>query len=301
MNVKLWSWSSVAVVTLSLTLPAQSRPAFEAVAQDARPQFDVASIKIVPDGATGFVRFTVLPGGRVVLRLQTLNNIIRQTLTRDVPDIVGIPEWARMVRYDIDATIPGGQDTSTHGMFARLRTLLESRFNLRWHIEQREMPVFDMVLDKPGQTGARLTRSDIACDGDQSFLQDRELAPAVREDLLRCSITMGRTPGVGRGGRGQSSGADAVAFWRMKGRTLDQVALDLHRILGVDRTVRNLTGLQGRFDINVEYAAETADLLTGSGGVILAGLREQLGLRLEPATAAIDVVVVDSVSRASEN
>jgi len=82
---------------------------------------------------------------------------------------------------------------------------------------------------------------------------------------------------------------------------MDQVALDLHRILGVDRTVRNLTSLQGRFDINVEYAAETAALLTGSGGVILAGLREQLGLRLEPATAAIDVVVVDSVSRASEN
>lgn len=68
----------------------------------------------------------------------------------------------------------------------------------------------------------------------------------------------------------------------------------------VDRPVIDLTGLEGTYDIRLEFAA-ASPLAPGSAdpqaAELFTALTEQLGLRLEPRRAPVDVLVVDSASR----
>jgi uncharacterized protein (TIGR03435 family) len=50
-------------------------------------------------------------------------------------------------------------------MMQMLRTLLVERFNLRAHVDQREMPTYDLGLaNANGTLGPGLRRSTIDCD-----------------------------------------------------------------------------------------------------------------------------------------
>ena len=82
----------------------------------------------------------------------------------------------------------------------------------------------------------------------------------------------------------------------------------------VDRPVVDGTGLAGRFDVRLEFVRELPRqaLLNGvpmtespaagpDAPPIFAALLDQLGLRLSPQKAPIDVIVVDSASKPSEN
>jgi len=82
----------------------------------------------------------------------------------------------------------------------------------------------------------------------------------------------------------------------------------------VDRPVVDKTGLTGRFDLHFEFAPprpEVPVMLNGqmvtlppaedSGPTIFTVLQKQLGLKLAPGKAPIDVIVVDSIERPSEN
>jgi uncharacterized protein (TIGR03435 family) len=251
-------------------------------AAPAAQQFEVASIKpAAPQG--GPVKFAFLPGGHMVLVDQTLNNMIRQAFRGYT--IVGVPEWGRMTRYDIDAKAPMGADTTQPAVLGMLRALLESRFGLKWHVEQREMPVFDLVRDKPDRLGPGLRPSQDACDNAPDLFIDKSLAADAYARLFNCMIGATRT--------------SALVAMRMKGRTMEQLAFELPR-LGVDRPVRNRTELAGRFDIDISYTPEAADLAANSG-LFVTGLRDSLGLRLEPAQGVIEVAVIDHVERASDN
>ena len=65
----------------------------------------------------------------------------------------------------------------------------------------------------------------------------------------------------------------------------------------VDRPVVNRTGLTGTLDFDLEWApGPDAD-----GVSVFTAVQEQLGLRLEPSTAPLDVVVIDSARRPTEN
>jgi len=77
------------------------------------------------------------------------------------------------------------------------------------------------------------------------------------------------------------------------GLLADQLALVLGRV------VLNQTGLVGRYDLKVKWARE--DSADASGPSIFTALEEQLGLKLEPRKAPVDVVVVDKVAMPSAN
>ena len=68
------------------------------------------------------------------------------------------------------------------------------------------------------------------------------------------------------------------------------------RVLG--RAVIDRTGIAGEFDINLEWTPdESPDL----GPSIFTALQEQLGLKLEPTRAPVEVLVIDHVERPSAN
>lgn len=65
------------------------------------------------------------------------------------------------------------------------------------------------------------------------------------------------------------------------------------------RTVVDRTGLSGEYDLKLEWAPDlTAESVDAS---IFAALQEQLGLKLEPTKAPVEIIVVDHVEKPSDN
>jgi uncharacterized protein (TIGR03435 family) len=73
----------------------------------------------------------------------------------------------------------------------------------------------------------------------------------------------------------------------------------------IQRVIRNRTGLNGKFDLDLEFSAASsagndvppASARPDSGADLFTALREQLGLKLEGATGPVDVLVIDRVER----
>jgi uncharacterized protein (TIGR03435 family) len=56
-------------------------------------------------------------------------------------------------------------------------------------------------------------------------------------------------------------------------------------------------GLKGYFDISLEWTPGPTD----DGPYIFTGIQEQLGLKLEPAKAFLDVIVIEHAARPTAN
>jgi uncharacterized protein (TIGR03435 family) len=81
------------------------------------------------------------------------------------------------------------------------------------------------------------------------------------------------------------------------GMTMDQIARGLWLQLG--RVVVDRTGLQGSYDVALEYAP---DLSTPSDlPSIFTAVQEQLGLKLESARGPVEVLVIDHVEHPRED
>ena len=61
--------------------------------------------------------------------------------------------------------------------------------------------------------------------------------------------------------------------------------------------VKDDTGIQGKFDVNLSFAPPETDVTDSSLPSIFTALQEQLGLKLEPAKVPVQMVVIDHVDR----
>lgn len=67
----------------------------------------------------------------------------------------------------------------------------------------------------------------------------------------------------------------------------------------LDRNVIDKTGLTGIYDVKLEWAP---DLSTDTGSAtIFTALQDQLGLKLESGKDPVDIIVIDSIERPTEN
>jgi uncharacterized protein (TIGR03435 family) len=68
------------------------------------------------------------------------------------------------------------------------------------------------------------------------------------------------------------------------------------------RPVFDRTGLEGPYDLDLTFSSDVAVAAGTTEALTLEGaLREQLGLRLEPARAPVEVIVIDRAERPTEN
>ena len=148
------------------------------------------------------------------------------------------------------------------------QSLLADRFKLKVHFEKREMPVYALVVAKGGP---KLTPAEI---GESSKLFS---APTDRGNKIT---------------------AEAV--------TLDDFANSpLLRTGG--RLVIDQTGLKGTYDFTLEsgpdrtVAPDTAQEGGGDAPSFFTAIQEQLGLRLVPTKAPVEVIVIDHIEKPSEN
>jgi len=255
--------------------------------QNVDSSFEVASIRQNTDG-------TAAPTTRVEAGRYVASNVALEQVIADAyrMPVVGGPEWINdppgprrpdEIRFDITATIPPG--TPPNRVALMLRTLLVERFRLRTHTETQERPAYALVHARADKRlGPQLHRSAQQC------LLEIEAGP-LRAPVRRvtddgkplCSMMQG--PAAIRGG----------------GLTVPFLASALTPYVG--RLVVDRTGLEGPFDFELTYAPAAragGPAASDDRPSIFAAVQEQLGLKLEPSTASVEVLNVDAVSLPTE-
>jgi uncharacterized protein (TIGR03435 family) len=216
--------------------------------------FEVASIKPNRSGSQSST-LNVQPGGRWSGVNVTAQMLILRAYRIQPSQLIGTPDWVATERFDVVATAAAG--TPQEQMPLMVRALLADRFKLAVHQESRDLPIYALVLARSdGSPGPRLKPSPIA--------DCAALPPPRAGDIAPCSMQM--TDG------------------RMQARAFDlsQLATNLGPSAG--RFVVDRTGLQGRFDIDLEWTESMS-----------AALEEQLGLKLQPEIGPVQVTIVDRI------
>jgi uncharacterized protein (TIGR03435 family) len=239
--------------------------------------FEAASIRQSRSAASeGDVLF--LPGGGFNAQNETVLELIRQAYNIEPFRMAGGPDWIRTDRYDIRARAAANVTVDETRLM--LRNLLEERFQLRARMELREMPIFELVLSQRGRmSGPQLhpASAETCVDrGPQPINVPRDALPSCGRLLTN--------PG------------------RMSGRRvpLDLLATRLSSIVG--RTVVNRTDRAGMFDVDLSWAPESGSIaLQQERPGIFTALDEQLGLRLEPSQAPVDVLAIERIERPTQN
>ena len=250
--------AGTAVVCATVVLWAQAKPAFE-----------VATIKrnLSLDG-NGDVRNE--PGGRFLAVNAPVFWLVASAYSDSLgglrpSQIIGAPSWLASEHYDIAAKAADAADMSTFQQTRLLlRALLEDRFKLRTHREQRQMPIYALIRAR----------------------RDGSLGPRFKQSVPDCF---------------QGSGTCGVAGGPIGRITADAITIDLLAQLlasATDRIVVDRTGLHGGFAIDLEWSPDQTATDKPS---IFAAVQEQLGLKLESTRAPVDVVVIDRVERPSQN
>jgi uncharacterized protein (TIGR03435 family) len=168
-------------------------------------------------------------------------------------------------RFDVDAK--GDNKATPEQVRFMLRSLLEDRFHLKAHREMRELSLFELVVAK---NGPKL----------------KEAAECGQSEV-NCGVT---TTHLGSIGLVKTARRVSMSNW------VESLAA-LPGYVGISRPVLDRTGLTGSYDFTLEYAAG----LNSDGPSIFTALQEQLGLRLEQRRGRVEMLVIDSVERPSEN
>jgi uncharacterized protein (TIGR03435 family) len=230
----------------------------QAPADDKRPAFAVASVKPNRSGEIALNnRFTQTQAAFINYPVSVL---INQAYQVNPDRLVGGPDWIGHERFDVLGSIPAGSRPGDR--YVMLQRLLEERFGLKHHREVREAPVYLLVRARA----------------------DGRLGPGLRPSTFDCS-----------GPPQTSKCGTRIGFNEINGRGTDWGFLSLPLQLGLDRPAVDKTGLSGRFDIEFKWSREVSP--TGDQPTVFTAIEEQLGLKLQPGRAPLDVMVIDAVNR----
>lgn len=255
-------WRGMGKLAAAMLLAAIATAAAQEV-----PTFEVASVKAsAPGGRGGIVR--MLPGNQTYIANNVPLRLI-MTVAYSVTDrqISGGPDWINTDRWDINAKADRRYTSDElHAMLARL---LEDRFQLQVRHEKREMAVYALTVDKGGPKMA---------EHDPADLDHPPFGP-------------------GPGGRGTSGRNVQMSFF----------AFMLSRLL--DRNVIDRTGLTKYYDLTLDFVrdvppqpeAAPGEPQRPDGPSVFTAVREQLGLRLEPAKGPVEFLVIERAERPSQN
>jgi uncharacterized protein (TIGR03435 family) len=248
----------------------QKQTAATAPAKASWPVLEVAAIKPVKNPTPNVQDRT--DGRRLLARNVTVRDLIMMGYELDPGQIADGPAWMATDEYDIDAeAVEGVQLDDQQKEEMLLKELLADRFKLSFHHEQRTLPVYVMVVAKGGP---KLKASD--ADGVEN---------SACEHLGQCTF---------------------------KKRTLSNFARFMQFVV-LDRPVVDKTGIAGEFDFSLRWTPDESQftrlgILPGPSAdnpnappPLFPAIQEQLGLKLEPMKAPVQVLVIDHVERPTEN
>jgi uncharacterized protein (TIGR03435 family) len=191
--------------------------------------------------------------------------------------VIGGPSWLERDRFDIEGKTPG--DVPFEQTQLMTQRLLEDRFRLRTHRETRELPIYSLEVLK---TGVKFKRS-----ADQT--------PPVRSR----TFTPGGPQPRGTLMLGHSSSGNIT----LTGSAIPMSTLVNSLRYYADRDVVDDTGLQGLYDLLIEFSPprDAATPEPSDAILLVTAVQEQLGLKLEPRKAPVEVLVIDDVRVPTED
>jgi len=149
------------VVLSILKVVSIAIPVVPQVQTSVRPQFEVVSIKSAGP-IVNQITIARQPGGRLIVQGFSVRMLMARAYGVTDSRIIGGGNWLQSERFNIEAKAaskdigPGGTITPDQ-LQGMLQTLLEDRFKLRLHREERDVPSFDLVSAKGGP---KIKRSD---------------------------------------------------------------------------------------------------------------------------------------------
>lgn len=278
-------------------------------------EFEAASVKPYAPPADG--RFMIGgrggPGspdpGRITYTGMSLKDLVAIAYEVKRTQVTG-PDWIDSARFDITATMA---PTATKAEFAvMLQKLLAERFKLQTHREKKDMSAFVLTLGKKGPK-----------------MKESVPAPPPKEDDPKPNdppppdpgkMTMGKDgfPQLPPGRRGGPMMIMMPGKAKLSGKdmTMEQFASSLDRFL--NQPVVDQTGLKGKYDFELIFAPDMAQMLGGRGPLMMApppgggpepkaddpdvpplmvALQEQLGLKLDSQKTPVDIVAIDRAEK----
>lgn len=197
--------------------------------------------------------------------------------------IVNAPDWANTDRFDIEAKATGDAPSIPIAqMRLMLQSLLEDRFQLKAHRENRELPVYNLVLIKSGPK-----------------LSADQTPPAFSNGFIQFSTAGEQLAALPRGAMRIVSGGS--------GTKLLGTAIPVSKLLTLlqgqsDRIIFDKTGFTALFDIDLDFTPPAAIAQqTESTAPSLFTAIQDIGMKLESAKAPNEVIVIDSVHKPSAN
>lgn len=236
--------------------------------------FDVSTVKpsAAGDGSMG------VNWGNGALKAEnvTLGWILPGALRARPDQLSGLPTWAKDKHFDITAKLTDTDKATLDKITpeqsrALMLALLVERFGLKYHLETKELPVYDLV---PAKDGLKLT-------------------PAVNSG--------DKTKQVDGMCDGCSYGSDN----EVKGHDIDMTAFVEVLAGQLRRDVHDKTGYTGKIDYKLKWAPALGDKPPSDEDAALPPLpqllEKQMGLRLVPTRGPSRLYVIDHLEEPSAN
>ncbi len=298
-----------------------------AVAQTASTpaEFEVASVKpysqpIVQPGT----RKTAVgrrggPGtndpGQITWTGASLRAVIMNAYSVKSYQVTG-PEWLDSERFDILAKVPEG--TTKEQALVMWQSLLASRFGLKLHRENKEIPVYELTV---GKGGPKMKEAEPDPPPPSQPSKPPADGPAGPVRLTRGTDGCPVFPG----GRGGTSMMMMPGRFQMCAQQMTVESLCNMLTGQLSRPVFDKTGLTGKYNFKLEFEPEGALAVSmppaGGGGIAIgsqtgpppdrpavlpnpepapplaAALQNQLGLKLEARKAPAEILVIDKIEK----
>ena len=250
--------------------------------------FDVATVKPSPQGS--HVRIAMSPANFAATDMTVCDLIKFAYGIKSDDQIVDAPGWLKTEHFDIQGKGSEADFATYHslgfekGMYVPrllVQSLLEDRFGLKVKVETRDLPAYALVVDKHGIKMKEVTPDPFPAPG-QRPPQGAHLPMFARTGQNEITATA----------------------W---GMTQFAETLSQYPDVG-NRPVIDETGLTGHYDFVLSgvaiaspfgnespMGAQTAEVS------IFAALPQQLGLKLVPVKAPIEVLIIGHVEQPSPN
>jgi uncharacterized protein (TIGR03435 family) len=246
-------------------------PPPKAMAADAIPGFDVATIKPSEPDKQG--KGIMVNGRNFSTRNTTLADLIEFTYGVHLKQIVGAPEWIDKDKFDI-AAVPDAEgqpnDKQWKGM---IKKLLVERFKLTFHEDKKELSVYALTTAK---TGPKLIKSEATQPLPGLFFHP--------------------TPGG--------------IMLTVKNATMPDLT-NLLQSAVLDRPVVDQTAVTGRWDFDLSWTPDDSQFngrfktppqtTENPPPELFTAIQEQIGLKLEPTKTAAPVMMIDHAEKPSAN
>jgi uncharacterized protein (TIGR03435 family) len=206
----------------------------------------------------------------------TLHMLLHHAYGLQEGQIEGGPDWLNSDRFDVDVKFNESPLVEGAGVDVRglrrlsLQSLFNDRFKLAVHQESRNLSVYILTVDS-----------------DHPKLQEAKPGDTYPSGVKRSSDWHVQGPGLWGPGDGQLVG---------QGVPIQYLLPVLSEKLG-GGVILDKTGLTGKYDFKLQIPPEGASF----PAALATAVQDQLGLKLMPRTAPMEVLLVDRAEKLQAN